>query len=109
MATVAQCQEAVEALAASLKPAPGKGEGLDRTLSCTVPDLDVVFSGRLHDGRVDGLTTAEASKAQVRLTASSDDLVALSTGALDGSAAWKSGRLKVSASLGDLLKLRALL
>ena len=109
MASVEQCQQAVEALAASLRPPPGKGEGLSRTLSCSVPDLDVVFSGRLHDGRVEGLTTAPAPKAQVRLTASSDDLVDLSTGALDGSSAWKSGRLKVSASLGDLLKLRALL
>lgn len=109
MATVEQCQQAVEALAASLKPQQGRGEGLSRTLSCTVPDLDVVFSGRLHDGAVEGLTTAPAPKAQVRLTANSDDLVALSTGALDGGTALKSKRLKVSASLGDMLKLRSLL
>ena len=81
----------------------------DRSMSCQVPDLGVTFSGALSEGHITGITTDPAPKAQVRLTVSSDDLVALTDGHLDFGKAWLSGRVKVEASVRDLLKLRSML
>ena len=110
MASVEECRAAVQSLVDSLMArSAGKTSGLDRTVSCTVTDLDLVFSGRLHDGRADDVTSDPRPKAQVRLSASSDDLVGLSNGSLEPKAAFFAGRLKVSASLGDMLKLKSML
>ena len=111
MASVEQCQAAIEKLSARIQSGAGRGAAasLDRTLSVTVPDLDVVFAGRLHDSRIDELSTGPAPKAQIRLRVASDDLVALVDGGLAFVPAWSSGRVKVEASIGDMLKLRSLL
>ena len=85
---------------------------MTRRLSCRVPDLDVTFVGQLRDGSLHDLYTAEdgaAVEAQVRLTVPSDDLVALTDGRLSFATAWARGRLKIDASMMDLLKLRTLL
>jgi putative sterol carrier protein len=50
-----------------------------------------------------------SSRPQVRLAASSDDLVALVSGDLTPPVAWATGRLTVEASVLDLLRLRSLL
>jgi putative sterol carrier protein len=86
-----------------------KRHAFDRSLSCHVPDLDVTFSGQLDDGRIVDITTEPAPRAQIRLTASSDDLVALTAGDLSFGQAWMSGRVKVEAGVRDLLKLRSML
>lgn len=112
MATIEQCREALTTLVGRLggaDPGAGAAGGLDRTISCAVPDLDVVFSGRLRDGGVQGLTTEPAGKAQIRLTVGSDDLLALAAGTLDFAGAWSQGRARVEAGVLDLLKLRTLL
>jgi putative sterol carrier protein len=112
MATDEQCRAALERLAARLATVDGderRHHAFDRTMSCQVPDLGVTFSGALSDGHITGITTEPAPKAQVRLTASSDDLVALTEGELDFSKAWLSGRVKVEASIRDLLQLRSML
>lgn len=112
MATTAECRQALESLAARLRDVDEhdrKKHAFDRTLSCHVPDLDVTFSGRLHDGHIVGITTDPAERAQIRLTASSDDLVALTDGELNFAQAWLSGRIKVEAGVRDLLKLRSML
>jgi predicted lipid carrier protein YhbT len=112
MATKAQCRRALEDLATRLRGVDEKDRkkhAFDRTLSCYVPDLAVTFSGELKDGHIVGITTKAAPKAQVRLTATSDDLVALTDGELSFAQAWLSGRVKVEAGVRDLLKLRAML
>jgi predicted lipid carrier protein YhbT len=112
MATQVECEQALARLAQQLTGPggeAGKHNTLDRTLSCHVPDLGVTFSGRLRNGAVEGMTTEPGSKAQIRFTASSDDLVALADGRLAFPAAWTSKRLKVDASFLDLLKLKSLL
>lgn len=82
---------------------------VDRTVSCSVSDLGVVWSGRLCEhGRCD-LTSEDADRAQVRLAMTSDDLVAVVEGRLFAPAAWAAGRLHVQAGPMDLLRLRALL
>lgn len=112
MATTAQCRQALEDLAARLRDVDEhdrKKHSFDRTLSCHVPDLDVTFWGQLQDGHIVGITTDPAPKAQIRLTATSDDLVALTDGQLNFAQAWLSGRVKVEAGVRDLLKLRSML
>lgn len=83
---------------------------VERTVACHVRDLDVVFLARLDEtGAVSELRTADGGEAQVRLAASSDDLVALMEGRLSVPTAWATGKLRIDASMLDLLKLRALL
>lgn len=112
MATTEQCQEALQGLASRLTQAD-EGDrqqiAFDRTLSCHVPDLDVTFSGALSDGHIVDITTEPAPRAQIRITARSDDLVALTDGELSFGPAWLSGRVKVEAGVRDLLKLRSML
>ncbi|MGC0422468.1 alkyl sulfatase C-terminal domain-containing protein [Embleya sp. AB8] len=113
MATVEECREALEELSAKMGRAEGdtrKATQLDRSLGCRITDLDVTFSGRLRDGALHDITTDPSpERAQIRLTTSSDDLVALVAGNLDFAAAWARGRIKLEASFKDLLVLRKLL
>ena len=48
-------------------------------------------------------------KADIRLTMTSDDLLALTRGDVSFAKAWSSGRLKLDAGIRDLLRLRALI
>ena len=48
-------------------------------------------------------------KADIRLTMTSDDLIALTDGDLSFAPAWASGRVKLEAGLRDMLRLRSLL
>jgi hypothetical protein len=87
--------------------------GLDRSLSCRLTDLDQVALGRLTSGAVRDLTVLpdgpEVPRADIRLTMTSDDLVALTDGRLSFAPAWASGRVKFEAGLRDMLRLRSLL
>lgn len=115
MASLADCEQALHGLAARLHAVPADVRGkhlVARTLACRVPDLGVVFRGNLGDNGLEGLRHepgTDTGGAQVRLAASSDDLLALVAGELSPPAAWATGRLKVEASVLDLLKLRTLL
>lgn len=112
MASVDDCRAALERLASRLAGVDDddrKAHSFDRTVSCHVPDLGVTFTGRMSDGQIGGITTDESPKAQVRITAASDDLVGLTDGHLDFGRAWLSGRVKVEAGVRDLLKLRSML
>jgi predicted lipid carrier protein YhbT len=112
MASLEECHAALERLAERLSTVDDderQRHAFDRSLSCHVPDLDVTFAGALSDGHITDITTEPAPKAQIRLTATSDDLVALTDGDLDFGKAWLSGRVKVEAGVRDLLKLRSML
>jgi hypothetical protein len=115
MASLEECRAALDKLAASMADADDatKRNMLDRTLSCYISDLDVTFSGRLHDGHLVDITehggAPPPEKAQIRLTMTSDDLVALTDGRLSFGSAWLSGRVKIDASFRDLLRLRSLM
>ena len=115
MATLPECEDALRSLAQRLADVPAdvrRKYVVSRTLACRVPDLDVVFLARLDDGGIEELRWSSGpdnAGAQVRLAAHSDDLLLLITGELSPPAAWATGRLKVEASVLDLLKLRILL
>ncbi|MEV7161960.1 SCP2 sterol-binding domain-containing protein [Streptomyces microflavus] len=115
MATMAECRSALRRLSDNLAAADGDVRGaaaLDRSLSCHIKDLDITFTGRLADGRIQVEDTVEGpprEKAEIRLTMTGDDLVALVDGDLNFAKAWASGRVRLEAGFRDLLKLRSLL
>lgn len=115
MATLEQCRAALDRLAQNMTTADGdvrSAAALDRSLSCRITDLDVTFLGRLADGTIKGITSVPGPpphKAEVRLAMSGDDLLALVDGRLNFARAWGSGRVRLEASLRDLLRLRTLL
>ena len=113
MATLQECEQAVAALVerlAEVDPDVRRKYAVERTVACRVPDLEVVFLARFDDdGTITDLQVAESGTAQVKLSASSDDLIALIEGRLAVPTAWATGKLKIDASMFDLLKLRALL
>ena len=101
-------------LAARLADADGATRSkaaFDRTLSCQLRDLGAAFGGRLNGGHlvdIRQVSTAEARAAQIKLTMSSDDLLALVAGDLHVGSAWASGRMRVDAGIRDLLRLRTI-
>ncbi len=112
MATKKQCEAALRGLAKRLD---GVDESLrkkhapDRTVTCRIPDLDTTFSGRLTDGVIRDIKDRPLDDAQIRLTVSSDDLLAVTSGELPFASAWAAGRLKIEASVLDMIRLRSLL
>jgi hypothetical protein len=115
MATIDECRSALDQLSANLAKADRgvrDATAFERSLSCRIKDLGVTFTGRLGDGRIQDVTVVggvPADKAQIRLTMTGDDLVALVGGELNFARAWGSGRVRVQASVRDVLRLRALL
>jgi putative sterol carrier protein len=112
MATVDECRAALDALATRMDANAAHLSGkvdLDRPLACTIKDLGAAFHGRIKDGRLIDVADGDDPKAKIRLTAASDDFVAILAGDLDFAKAWASGRISVSANPFDLLKLRKLL
>ncbi|RBY97403.1 sterol-binding protein [Blastococcus sp. TF02-8] len=112
MATMDQCMTALTGILGDLAANPAAA-GLDRSLSCRITDLEQVVLGRLGSGAVRDLRTVpdgpQVPKADIRLTMTSDDLVALTDGSLGFGSAWAAGRVKLEAGLRDLLRLRKLL
>jgi predicted lipid carrier protein YhbT len=113
VATLQDVQAAVQGLLdrlAEVDPDVRRKYALERTVACRVRDLDIVFLGSFdEDGMLRELQTAERGDGQVKLSASSDDLIALIEGRLSVPTAWATGKLKIDASMLDLLKLRSLL
>jgi SCP-2 sterol transfer family len=111
VATVEECRVALERLGDRMAANATGGGKLDfnRSLSCRITDLGVGFHGSLVDGRIQDVADGEDPKAKLKLTASSDDLIALVNGQLNVASAWAGGRIKIDASMLDLLKLRKLL
>jgi hypothetical protein len=112
MATTRECESALRDLAARLAKHADAGNGRQipqRTVMCRVPDLATSFSGELRDGQLLDIHEGESDDAQIILTAASDDIIALVDGTLPIATAWASGRLRIDASVRDLLRVRTLL
>lgn len=113
MANEEECRAALAQIAARIAELDQKEFAehvVERTISCRIPDLDLIFQTRIHAGGLDPFERAnDAKAAQVCITANSDDLVALANDGLKVSKAWATGRLKIEASIFDLLRLRRLL
>jgi predicted lipid carrier protein YhbT len=113
VASEQECEAALQRLAsqlAELDPESRRKHVVERTVCCRVKDLDLSFSGRLTgEGLQDMAQTDDGATAQVRLTVGSDDLVALTEGRLGFGTALATGKLRIDASVLDLIRLRSLL
>ncbi len=113
MATLKAVERAVQELLerlAEVDPDVRRKYAVERTVACRVRDLDIVFLAAFdEDGTISEVTTAERGDGQVKLSANSDDLIALIEGRLSVPTAWATGKLRIDASMFDLLKLRSLI
>jgi predicted lipid carrier protein YhbT len=116
VATVKQCRSALDGLARSLEevdPELRTKHVPTRTVLCRVTDLEVTFTARLdpdgiHDIRQARQDAGADAEADVKLALESDELIALAAGEEDFLTAWLRGRVQVSASVRDMLRLRSL-
>lgn len=110
MATVAECETALSELSRIIAGSAGD-RSMRRSVACRITDLATTYLGELRDGELHDMRPAEdpAARGDITITTSSDDLVALVGGTLGFASAWGSGRIKVDASIMDLLRLRKML
>ena len=118
MASAKQCRSALDQLCATLDaldPDLRSRHIPNRTVACRVKDLDVVFTARLDEAGVHDLAEVASAngssspQADVRVTVTSDDLIALVNRDDDFITAWLHGRVQVSAPMRDMLRLRSVL
>jgi hypothetical protein len=114
MATAEECRKALETLTSRLSemgPEDRAAHLVDRVISCRVDDLGLTFLIRLGPDGAGPVTEATGGEppAQVRFTAKSDDLLKIADDPGSFARAWLTGRLKIEASVFDLLRLRKLL
>jgi len=114
MATAQECQTALESLTARIAQMDAKEREknlANRTLSCRVTDLNVTFLTKLGAGGAGAVTevAGNAPAAQIRFSASSDEVLAVAADPGSFARAWLTGKLKVEGNVLDLLRLRKLL
>ena len=113
MTSAEECRTALQKLAGRLSElSPDERDQYfgNRTISVAIPDLSVTYVTVLGSG---GDPVREAAPgdppADIRLTASSDEVAALAEQPMNIARAWVSGRVKIEASMKDLFRLRRLL
>ncbi|HIW64220.1 MAG TPA: SCP2 sterol-binding domain-containing protein [Candidatus Stackebrandtia excrementipullorum] len=112
MATTEECLAALNRFAENIatnNEQVKKKVNFDRQLACDITDLNASFHGRFVEGALTDIAEGDDPEAHIRMTVGSDDLVALVDGNLDFGKAYASGRVKLKASLLDLLKLKNIL
>ena len=114
MATAEECRTALDSLTARIAEMDAKDRQahlLNRTMSVRIPDVNVTFVTRLGPQGADPVRLADgaAQPAQVRFTADSDVIVAIAADPGTFLRAWLSGKLRIQASVFDLLHLRKLM
>jgi putative sterol carrier protein len=82
-----------------------------KVLRCHVTDLDTVWYSVIESGKVSrpSETPPDDGRVDITLRIGSDDLVELIDGRMSFLSAFASGKVKVDASIIDMLRLRALL
>jgi len=113
MASAEECRTALQKLAgrlSELSPADRDQYFGNRRMSVTIPDLDLTYVTVLGGGDdpVRELAPGEPP-ADIRMTASSGQVIALAEQPMNIARSWMSGRVKIEASVKDLFRLRRLL
>jgi putative sterol carrier protein len=113
MATAEECRTALQKLAGRLSELSSDEREQyfgNRTISVTVPDLNVTYVTVLGGGSDPVRDAAPGDPpADIRMTAKSDEVIALAEQPMNIARAWMSGRVKIEASMKDLFRLRRLL
>jgi putative sterol carrier protein len=109
MASLEQSREAVASLVGLLMELEEQKRRKipDRSLSLVLPDLPRTFHARLESGALVDVSDEDedVSDSDVALEMSSDHLLALVNGELSFPIAWATRKIKVRASVRDLLEL----
>jgi hypothetical protein len=113
MKSAEECREALQKLAGRLSElSPGDRDQYfgNRSMSVTIPDLGITYATRLGlgDDPVHEVGPDEPP-ADIRLTADSDEVTALSQQPMNIARSWMTGKIKIEASMKDLFRLRRLL
>ncbi len=113
MSSAEECRAALQKLAGRLSemsPAERDQYFGNRTISVTIPDLNVTYVTVLGAGN-DPVRAAVPGEppADIRMTAKGDEVIALAEQPMNIARAWMTGRIKIEASVKDLFRLRRLL
>lgn len=112
MVPIDRCETALRELISHLDgvdPSERSRRVPDRTIELVLLDHDIAFSAHWRGGELCDLRRgACADRPNVRLTMSSDDLLAMTEGELSFPHAWATGRVRLDASVRDLIRLRKL-
>jgi predicted lipid carrier protein YhbT len=114
MASAEECRQALQALTdrlGEMDPKERASYFSNRSFSCHVTDLGVTFITRIAERGAEQVREAKADEppADIRLAGNSDDVVSLAATPANIARMWIAGRVKVNASMRDLLALRRLL
>jgi hypothetical protein len=113
MSSAEECRTALQKLASRLSElSPDERDQYfgNRTMSVTIPDLGITYVTKLGGGGDPVRDEAPGEPpADIRLTAASDEVIALAEQPMNIARAWMSGRVKIEASVKDLFRLRRLL
>jgi len=112
MATIDECQTALERFAENLASNPKsvkKLTGFQRNLAADITDHGVSFNGKFDQGKLVDIVPGDNPDAEIRMIVASDDLLKLVAGELDFMKAFSSGKVKIKANMMDLMKLRGVL
>jgi len=80
-----------------------------RMVQMDVPDLGQSFWSELSGGTMGPIQRGDAPRVDIRITADSDDLIAIIEGSKPLFSSYLAGHVKVQASVSDLLALRKLM
>ena len=113
MTSAEDCRSALQKLAGRLSEMSPAERGQyfgNRTISVTIPDLNVTYVSVLGAGNDPVREAAPGDPpADIRMTAKSDEVIALAEQPMNIARAWVTGRIKIEASVKDLFRLRRLL
>jgi hypothetical protein len=110
VASSAEVERSLRSLSKRLADAsPEPGMVPRRTILCVLPDLQAAFRGELKDSKLTGIKKAPTTaETDVRITARSDDLVAMIDGRLSVAFAFLTGKIRIEAPPKDLMMIRRL-
>ena len=80
-----------------------------RVIEASCTDLGLMYHARWRSGQLGDLLPGAARHADIRIHVASTDLVQLADGTLPFRRAWADRRLRIDASMTDLIRLRAVL
>jgi hypothetical protein len=113
MNSAEECRTALQKLAGRLSElSPGERDQYfgNRTMSVTIPDLGITYVTMLGSGDDPVRDVAPGEPpADIRLTANSDEVLALAQQPMNIARSWMTGKIKIEASMKDLFRLRRLL
>lgn len=80
-----------------------------RIVEAEFPDLDLVYHAEWQGGSLSDVKHGPAPRSHIRVECSSDDLMRMARGELSFRRAYATNRVRVEASMTDLLRLRGVM